>query len=178
MNDSVSDLPPAPLWRRYAAIGYDTVVVLAIWMVVGFAVLWVFGIEGNVNADDDGMPYLSPVYSYTVFLTMILSAWLFFAWFWTHSGQTIGMQAWKIKIQNQDGSNVNYLQSLKRFAFAFLSLIPAGIVAYWLIRMDLSALGILIFIALDFGHWWALFNTDRKSLHDRISESVVVRVSR
>ncbi len=31
---------------------------------------------------------LDPIYKNILFLSMLVSAWAFFGWFWTHSGQT------------------------------------------------------------------------------------------
>lgn len=144
----------APAWRRIAAIAYDSVVILAIWMLVGFMVAWAFGIEGNVEVEE-GHVALASLYRYTLFSAMMVSAYLFFAWFWTHSGQTIGMMAWKIRIVNTDGSAISYLQSLKRCAAGALSLACFGL-----------------------GHWWALFDKDGDSLIDRFSDSRVISTPR
>ena len=74
-------MQPAQLWRRFAAICYDSIVVIALWMIVGFLVLSLFGIEGNVKAGE-GQVELAPAYQSALFAAMILSAFLFFAWFW------------------------------------------------------------------------------------------------
>ena len=143
---------PAPLWRRFAAMIYDSVVIFAIWMLVGFAVLSAFGINGAVTAEGETV-VLDPLYRWTLFGAMLLSAYLFFAWFWTHSGQTIGMQAWKIKVQNENGTAINYKQAL--------------------IRVLLGGLSIMFFGA---GHFWMLFNKKRYTLHDHASKSEVVKL--
>ena len=52
----------------------------------------------------------------------LYSAWLalvicgFYTWFWTRAGQTIGMRAWRLRIQNVDGSNIRITQALIRLA--------------------------------------------------------------
>jgi uncharacterized RDD family membrane protein YckC len=45
----------------------------------------------------------------------------FFARFWTYKGQTLGMQAWRIRVQNADGSAITLWQSLLRFMIAIPS---------------------------------------------------------
>ncbi|MGL5303961.1 MAG: RDD family protein, partial [Aeromonas sp.] len=35
---------------------------------------------------------------------------------WTHLGQTIGMRAWRMRIQNEDGSPIRVTQALIRLA--------------------------------------------------------------
>jgi len=90
-------LPPAPLWRRLAAMAYDSILILAIWMVVAFVVLSLFGIE-NARTLEGETVTLDPLYKNVLFGAMLFSAWAFFGWFWTHSGQTLGMQAWRLKV--------------------------------------------------------------------------------
>jgi uncharacterized RDD family membrane protein YckC len=143
---------PAPLWRRLAAFAYDSVLVAAIWMVVAFIVLSVFGIDNARTVEGEAVT-LDPVYKNVLFAAMILSAWSFFAWFWTHSGQTLGMQAWRIRVQNAGGAPVTVGQTVIRFAGAIVSILIAGI-----------------------GYWLMLFSTDRKTLHDRLSGSEVMMV--
>lgn len=142
----------ASLWRRLAAMVYDSIVVAAIWMVVGFLVLSAFGIEQAQIVQNDAV-VMDPVYRLTLFASMLISAYLFFAWFWTHSGQTLGMQAWKIRVQNADGSAISYWQSLQRFVLAPCSLVLLGA-----------------------GYFYLFFNPQRQTLHDRISQSNVVKI--
>ncbi len=143
---------PAPFWRRLAAFAYDSVLVAAIWMVVAFIVLSVFGIDNARTVEGEAVT-LDPVYKNVLFAAMILSAWSFFAWFWTHSGQTLGMQAWRIRVQNTGGAAITVGQTVIRFAGAIVSILIAGI-----------------------GYWLMLFSTDRKTLHDRLSGSEVMMV--
>ncbi|MEX2366391.1 MAG: RDD family protein [Pseudohongiellaceae bacterium] len=143
-------LPPASLWRRLAAMVYDSFLVFAIWMIVGFLVLSLFGIEQARNVEGE-IVTLDPLYSFVLFTCMLLSCIVFFCVFWMVSGQTLGMQAWKIKIQNHDGSTITLKQSLLRCLFAPVSLILFGL-----------------------GYFYMYFNEQRDSLHDRISGSRVV----
>ena len=43
-------------------------------------------------------------------------AWVafFFIWFWSRSGQTLGMKAWRLRVQNQDGTRISKVIALKR----------------------------------------------------------------
>ena len=143
---------PGPLWRRLAAMAYDSVLVMAIWMIVAFIVLSLFGID-NVRTVDGEAVTLDPLYKNILLASMIISAWGFFAWFWTHSGQTLGMQAWRLKIQNADGSPISVRQTVTRFIGAFVSMLVCGM-----------------------GYLLMLFNADRRTLHDRLSGSEVVLV--
>jgi len=140
------------LWRRLAAIVYDSIVITAIWIIVGFLVLSAFGIEQAQVVENDTV-VMDPWYRFTLFGSMLLSAYLFFAWFWTHSGQTLGMQAWKIRVQDESGHAISYWQSLQRFVLA-----P------------------FCFFLLGAGYFFLYFNPQRQTLHDKLSRSLVVKI--
>jgi uncharacterized RDD family membrane protein YckC len=141
----------APLWRRLAAIVYDSFLVFAIWIVVGFFVLWAFGIEEARTIDGEAIE-LDPLYQFTLLVAMFTSAYLFFGFFWTHSGQTLGMQAWRIKVQNVDATAISWWQSLLRFCTAPFALLGLGL-----------------------GYLYMLVDPQQRTLPDLVSRSQVVR---
>ena len=137
---------PAPLWRRLAAMFYDTMLVMAMVMVISglyHAVVnnWLLGQE---SAPTGFNPLLSTLLIFVVFF--------FFAHFWGKSGQTLGMQAWRLRLRSTDkGKNITLIQSLLRFMVA----IPA---------IGLAGLGML----------WMLIDKDKKTWHDRYSQTEVI----
>ena len=143
---------PAALWRRLAAILYDSFLVFAIWIIVGFVVLSAFGIT-EARTIDGSTVVLEPLYKNTLFAAMLISAYLFFGWFWTHSGQTLGMQAWRIKVQNADGSAINWLQTMLRLGCAPVALLLVGT-----------------------GYFWMLFDGKKRTWPDLLSHSCVVKL--
>jgi uncharacterized RDD family membrane protein YckC len=93
-------------------------------------------------------------YNNPFFRSYLFLIWfVFYAWFWTHGGQTLGMQAWKLRLQRADGGPVTPWQALLRFLAAFPSLLLFGL-----------------------GMLWMLVDRDRMTWHDRFSESVIVRL--
>lgn len=86
---------------------------------------------------------------------LLAVAFLFFGWFWTHGGQTLGMRTWRIRVQTRDGRAISWTQALLRFLTALVS---------W------GALGL--------GFWWSLWDPERMTWHDRWSESVLVSMPR
>ena len=150
ISDQTVSIKDAALWRRLAAMVYDSIVIIAIWIIVGFIVLSAFGIDQAQIVENDRV-VMDPYYRVTLFSSMLLSAYLFFAWFWTHSGQTLGMQAWKIRVQNPDSSAISYKQSLIRCVIAPFS-----------------------FLLLGAGYFYMFFNPEKRTLHDRLSHSIVV----
>lgn len=144
--------PIAPLWRRIAAMLYDSLLIFAIWIIVAFFVLSAFGIEEARTLEGDAV-VLDPLYRYTLFAAMLASSFLFFGWFWTHSGQTLGMQAWRIKVQNADGSPISWRQVALRYITAPFSLLLLGL-----------------------GYLCMLIDPLRRTVPDRASGSQVVTV--
>ncbi|MDT8397749.1 MAG: RDD family protein [Pseudomonadales bacterium] len=150
MNTPVSNLPPAALWRRLAAMVYDSLLVVAIWLMVTFFCLWAFGVD-EAQSVQNGQVVLDPLYKNLLFAALLLSSFIFFSGFWMMSGQTLGMHAWHIKIQNADGSPLSLKQCLIRFLVAPLSLACLGL-----------------------GYFYMFFNEQRASVQDRLSRSQVV----
>jgi uncharacterized RDD family membrane protein YckC len=143
---------PAPLWRILAAMAYDSILVIAIWMVVTFIILSFFGVENARTLEGEAV-VLDPIYKNITFTAMIVSAWAFYGWFWTHSGQTLGMQAWRIRVVSKQGQPITVAQSVVRFGAAMVS---------WLL--------------LGIGYWMMLFNSEKETLHDKVSNTRLVSV--
>jgi uncharacterized RDD family membrane protein YckC len=141
----------APLWRRIAAMLYDSLLVFAIWIMVGFAVLSAFGLEQARSVEGEVI-VMDALVKNTLFAAMLLSAFLFFGFFWTHSGQTLGMQAWRIRVVQGNGQSITWKQAAMRCAVAVPSLLLLGL-----------------------GYWSSLLDGERRSLPDRASGTRIVR---
>lgn len=141
MAGNADDCPVAGLGRRLGAMLYDAFLLFGLFF-AAVAILMPF--TGG-QAIEPGN-YLLTAY-------LIVLACAFYSWCWTRSGQTLGMLAWNIRIQQPDGSRINWLQALMRLSAALLS---------WL--------------ALGLGFWWILFDRDGLSWHDRLSRTRIVRV--
>ncbi len=115
-------LPPAGLLRRLAALIYDSLIILAIEMMaagVVMAIVFAFNAAGwlsygeYLDAADmlSNHPILSPIF--TLYLAIVWG--YFFVFFWTRAGQTLGMRAWKLQVQNAtDGAPITVTQALIR----------------------------------------------------------------
>jgi len=78
-------------------------------------------------------------------------SYLFFGWFWTHGGQTLGMQARKIRITRLDGAPIHWRQALLR---------------------AVMATGSWLFLGLGFA--WIFIDQNRQSWHDHLSRSRLI----
>lgn len=111
---------PAPLWRRLASALYDGLVLIAIWMVIVMAELFLR--EGVA-----GLSYSAPLLR----ALLVAAAALFFGYSWTHGGQTLGMRAWRLQVRRADGRALGWPTALARFAFAWLAWLPLGAGVLW-----------------------------------------------
>lgn len=141
-----STVRSAPLWRRIAALVYDVFPLVGLWMLTTFVYLFAAG-----RHYDPAHPGWGTRLGLQLALFAITAA--YFVISWARVGQTIGMRAWKLKLLRDDGGKIGALPALGRFFLALLSLALAGI-----------------------GFWWALFDTRKRTLHDRICKTVMVRV--
>ena len=139
----MSKLPPAGLIRRLAALLYDS---LLLFGVVFTATVVLLPFTG-------GQAIMPGNIAYQAYLLGLIV--LFYGWCWTHGGQTLGMKAWRIRVQTPDGRCLSWERSALRLLCALLS---------WL--------------SLGLGYIWVLFDSDQKTWHDRLSNTVVVRLPR
>ncbi len=119
-------IKPAGLFRRLAALCYDALIIIAVEMLaVGIviatmeALLFLNMLNYGHYIDASDLLSHHPVWS-PIFHSYVVIVWVgFFAFFWT-KGQTLGMRAWKLRVQNIDGSPISYTQALIRlFTSAF-----------------------------------------------------------
>ena len=98
------DFPAVGLGRRLAAMFYDFLLCTALLIVTGgiykMIQAAIIGEERLRVMTDAGKLDGDPLYS-TVLLLVLFA---FFAKFWTHGGQTLGMQVWGIRVQNSNGT--------------------------------------------------------------------------
>ena len=125
--------------RRLAAQIYDLFLLIAL-LFLATALLLPFTAGEAVSAQQTLI--------YRIYLAII--TFLFYGWFWTHGGQTLGLRAWKIKVLTLDKKPINWNQALLRFATAIVS---------W----GFFGLGFL----------WILIDKNRRSWHDHLSKTAL-----
>ncbi|MFT7211889.1 MAG: putative RDD family membrane protein YckC [Granulosicoccus sp.] len=123
------------LLRRIAAFFYDCLLLIAIF----------FLITSIAIAFNNGQAVQHPGF----YIGLYLFAFFFFDWFWRHGGQTLGMRAWRLKVEGVDGELITFKQSAMRY---FSGSILFGI----------SLL-------------YALISTESQALHDTISKTKITR---
>ncbi len=120
------------LLRRMAAIFYDTWLVFALLLAcVGLMILVRIGIEGS-DTLAKGEPAINGLWRIPTFLLMLFTLCHFYVYFWIKNGQTLGMQTWRIRLDNANHERISLKQAYIRFAAAALSLAFAGLGFLWM----------------------------------------------
>ena len=136
--------PNASLLRRLGAMLYDGFLLAGV-MIVAAIPLPFF------QSAADGFTWVRAL----IQIYLVLVCFLFFGWFWTHGGQTLGMRAWRLQLCRIDGQNLAWSTAVVRFLSALLS---------WL--------------ALGLGFFWIAIDPQNRAWHDRLSKSIVVVLPR
>ncbi|NYR13237.1 RDD family protein [Pseudoalteromonas sp. MIP2626] len=123
----LNEFPRAGFWRRLASLIYDALVVISLSMLTAilyFAVIQLLTSLDMIVKTDDPAALIQD----STLLSGIRSALFvgvnvfFFTYFWTKSGQTIGMRAWRLKVQTLDGQLISWPQAIVRSVSALLGL--------------------------------------------------------
>ncbi|WP_051277786.1 RDD family protein [Solimonas flava] len=97
-------LSPAPLWRRLLAAVYDSLLLVGLWMAALLAEMLVRDALGTER-------HWAVLRAYLFVVGLV-----FFVWFWTHGGQTLGMRAWRLQLRAGDDRPPSWLQAGVRYA--------------------------------------------------------------
>lgn len=147
------DYPRASFLRRMGGCLYDGLLTIALSMTVTAlylgALAAIRGQEEIKAAAAAGETLSGPLLS----LLLIASILGFFCYFWHKTGQTLGMQAWRLRVETTTGETLNWRLCLLRFLAASLSWLCLG----------------LGFLAI-------LWGRNRLAWHDRLTNSRVVTV--
>ncbi len=150
-----TDLPETPasagLLRRFAAMVYDSLLLMALALAYGaLATLINVLIQG---APPQGEKITWNGWQPLVFVGLVTVLVSFYCYFWRRSGQTLGMRAWRLKLVSEDLTVPTLIQCLVRALLAPFSLALLGL-----------------------GYFWALLNVERQTLHGRLSHTRVIRL--
>lgn len=118
------------LGRRLLAIVYDSLIVLAIVLLTALAVELVSVALSWSTSPSDGLQ--APKYGSWYLALIYWVVGLYFGYFWRQSGQTVGMKAWRLRLQASGGFRPSWVQCLLRYLMATLSLATLGLGYLWM----------------------------------------------
>lgn len=145
MPASTASQKPGPLkqapgfFRRIAVVFYDALLLLAV-------LFFATALALPLNA---GEAFSTEQYYYPAYLLCV--SFLFYGWFWTHGGQTLGLRSWKMTLVGMHEQGVTWRQAFLRFIGSLIS---------WLF--------------LGLGFIWILFDKQNLSWHDHLSGTMPV----
>ena len=131
---------PCGFFRRLAIIGYDIAIVVSLFILATMLAM-LAGFGGGTALKDPG---------YTLYL---FAVWfLYITWCWHKGGMTVGMRAWRVKIEDNNGHQPGWGKSTIRFLTSLVSVGMAGL-----------------------GLFWSLFDSRQRSWHDMLSGTRLTR---
>lgn len=134
-------LPLASVRLRLVSLVYEGMLLFAVLFVASYLFL---------SIARDAQSGLSRAV-FQIYLLSVCGAYFVFCW--SHTGQTLPMKTWRMRIVTEEGSDLSVGRAFKRYLLA----IP----------------GILSGISL----LWAPFDRERQFLHDRLAGTRIVRVN-
>ncbi|QLE84490.1 MULTISPECIES: RDD family protein [Shewanella] len=156
-NFEHANFPRAGFFRRIGAIVYDLLLAVAVYMIagaIGFGVFTALTSSGMIAMQDyehvsdllNGTPLYKGIYQ--LWITLCVGA--FYVAFWSRGGQTLGMRAWRLKIQHPNGQSLSAVTATARLVWSLLGI----------------------------GNLWILINGDKLALQDMMTRSEVVVLSK
>ena len=111
------------------------------------------GIIGLVSGTDSGfLSFIAGTMALLMIVIMFLFQFLYFGYFWSKNGQSIGMKLLNMKVVSQDGEPLSFVRAGLR-----------GSVGYWISS-----------IVFGLGFIWAAFDSEKEAWHDKIFDTWVV----
>lgn len=127
---------PSSLLRRLGAMLYDALLIIALLFLATIPFLFL--------SEDDAVSPETLAHQ----LTLVGVVYVFLVGFWCRRGSTLGMLAWGLRVEQDDGTLPSVGQASIRFGVALISLLAVGL-----------------------GFWWQLWDKDKMTWHDRASKT-------
>ena len=112
-------MPKPGFIELIGAIFYDLLLVVA---VLFFATMLALPLNGG-KAFDNSLGYSA---------YLVTCCFLYYGWFWTHGGQTLGLKTWKIRLISENNQSISWKQAFIRFFVAILSGFCLGLGFIWM----------------------------------------------
>lgn len=135
---------------RLLALFYDFWPVLALWMLTAVPFVIVDALVTG-NERHNIAPFSTA--AWLLWATCWLVTGFYATVSWRRGGQTLGMRPWRLQLVSLDGSVPGSAQLWKRYAVGTVSMLMGGL-----------------------GFWWAWFDRDQLTWHDRASATRMIRL--
>lgn len=158
------DGPPASLGLRLAAMVYEGVLLFGVTFAVALALLtslaWSYP--------------LSTPQRIVLQAALFLAVGIYFVWCWTRSGQTLALKTWKLRVAGPNGAPPSTPRAVARYVLAWHLFLPGFV---YIVVSDAQRTAGLAALAIGFALLLlpALWDRDRRLLHDRWTRTRIVR---
>ncbi len=156
MNKNVSP-QNANVFRCLGAMLYDSLLVFGLLFVATLIPSLILAPGQQPTISDNEVIHELPIafsgLPYQLYLIVLVA--MFFSLFWLKSGQTLGMQAWRLKLISTSGKPLRLGQCLLRLLGALISAACLGA-----------------------GYWWMWIDKKQLSWHDHLSKTQLVLVAK
>ena len=147
---AAASAPAALIGRRLLALFYDLWPVVALWMLASAIFTFAYTASGH-DSHENIAPFSA--LQWLLWLVCWLIGVAYSVLSWRRGGQTLGMRPWRLQVIAEGGGAPGWRALLTRYAVGTVSLLLAGL-----------------------GFWWAWFDRDRLTWHDRASRTRMVRL--
>ena len=140
MSESVISVPG--FWRRFVCLLYEALILLAVIFIASFIFHLIFR--------DPQATYFRHLYQFYLLVVM----GYYFIWFWTHGGQTLAMQTWKMRVVTTEYKKLDERKAMIRYLLAVTGTLFLGA-----------------------GFLWALIDPEHLYLHDRLTGTRLIKIA-
>jgi uncharacterized RDD family membrane protein YckC len=148
------------LLKRLAVVVYDGLLLAGI-ILVTYALLFAV-----LQLTPEGFTESSVAKAIRAFFLVAVS-FVFYGWFWTHGGQTLGMKVWHLYLLNQEGKFISWPRAGLRYICAVFSW---GAIAAVLYLLEIERW----YMTLGLGFVWIIASKNNHAWHDFMSNTKIV----
>lgn len=140
----------AGFFSRFIALFIDGIAIGILAIIVSM----IFGTIISVTSQSDNgfMGLIAGTMSLLMIAIMFLFQFLYYGYFWSKNGQSIGKKLMGVKVVSQDGQPLSFVKAGLR-----------GTIGYWISSLVFTL-----------GFIWAAFDKDGEAWHDKIFKTWVV----
>lgn len=136
---------------RLLAYILDGLIMSIIGIFGGFLIWALLALMGNT--DSDFVVIMAIMLACMLVIVILVIQFLYFGYFWSTSGQSLGMKLLDMKVVRQDGGELSFLTAGLR-----------GSLGYWISSL-----------VFNLGFLWAAFDQEKETWHDKIFKTWVVK---
>lgn len=156
--------PPPSIKRRLTAMVYETFLLAAVEMLA--VALWLI-VTGNRH---------DPLFQHGLKAWLFLVTGTYFVYSWTNSGHTLAMKTWRLCVVTEGGARLPLRTAVLRYLAAWGWFLPALLVCWLAGLHGKGEMAAALAIGIAAWSMTALFDKDRRFLHDRVAGTRIVAI--